>query len=442
MSQTPKLQAIRGMNDILPNDIYRWEFLEQQLFQWLKRYGYKQIRTPILEKTGLFIRAIGEVTDIVEKEMYTFTDNLNDESLTLRPEGTASCVRAVLEHNLLYNANQRLFYIGPMFRHERPQKGRYRQFHQLGVETLGFADPEIDAELLVMTARLWKTLKLDQYLTLEINTLGTSEERLAYRQILINYFEEHLELLDEEAKRRLHKNPLRILDSKNPAMQDMISKAPKLLDNLGESSKAFFERVQTILTQAEINFTINTRLVRGLDYYNHTVFEWTTNQLGAQGTVCAGGRYDGLVSQLGGKPTPASGFAIGLERLLSLLELINLDIPQNDLDIYIVNLPSANQDANEFYKYILNISERLRDQNLNVLVHTGGGSFKSQFKKADQSGAKFALIIGESEFENQTMTIKSLRNELIKEQSEQQITLNLQQALEYLWSILKNPKTA
>ncbi|MHB1231826.1 MAG: histidine--tRNA ligase [Burkholderiales bacterium] len=400
MSKT--LQAIRGMNDILPDAAPLWQHFEQIARDWLHAYGYREIRMPIVEQTGLFKRAIGEVTDIVEKEMYTWSDALNNESLTLRPEGTASCVRAVLEHNLLFGSPQRLFYTGPMFRHERPQKGRYRQFHQVGVESLGYAGPDMDAEHIVMSARLWKQLGLSG-IALQINTLGTAQDRARHRARLIHYLEQRQDQLDEEAKRRLHSNPLRILDSKNPALQALIAQAPKLLDDLDEVSLKHFEELQALLRAAGIAFSINPRLVRGLDYYNFTVFEWVTDRLGSQGTVCAGGRYDGLVEQLGGKPAPACGFAMGVERLLALMEAQgNVPAPAVP-DIYLAHFGAQAQ------TYALSAAEQLRDAGLRVLLHCGGGNFKTQMKKADASGARFAVIIGDDEVGEGKVSLKSLR---------------------------------
>ncbi len=390
------------MNDILPEHAALWEFFEDTVRDWLKSYGYRCIRMPIVEQTGLFKRAIGEVTDIVEKEMYTFTDALNGESLTLRPEGTASCVRAVLQHNLLYNAPQRLWYMGPMFRHERPQKGRYRQFHQVGVESLGFAGPDMDAEQIMMTARLWKRLGL-QDVALEINTLGSSEDRARHRARLVHYLEQHAELLDEDSKRRLKTNPLRVLDSKNPDLQNLIEGAPKLLDDLDEASLKHFEEVQAMLREAGIEYRINPRLVRGLDYYNFTVFEWVTTRLGAQGTVCAGGRYDGLIAQIGGKPAPACGFAMGVERLLALLEEQQFRAPEQPADAYVVHQGEAAD------RFALLAAETLREQGLHVILHCGGGSFKAQMKKADASGARYAVIIGDEEAAEGQLTLKPLR---------------------------------
>jgi histidyl-tRNA synthetase len=363
---------------------------------------------PIVEPTPLFKRAIGEVTDIVEKEMYSFIDGLNGEALTLRPEGTAGCVRAVIEHNLAARQTQRLYYIGQMFRHERPQKGRYRQFHQVGVESFGMSGPDIDAEMILMGARLWADLGLEG-IELQLNSLGQPDERAQHRAALITYFEENAELLDEEAKRRLHTNPLRILDTKNPAMQDMCSAAPKLIDYLGAESLAHFEGVQRVLRDAGIPFKINPRLVRGLDYYNLTVFEWVTDKLGAQGTVCAGGRYDGLVEQLGGKPTPACGFAMGIERLIALIKDSGGEPATPAPDVYLVHQGDLAS------RMAFQVAEGLRDQGIDVLQHCGGGSFKSQMKKADGSGAMFAVIIGDDEATSGEVQLKSLRQEGIEQ---------------------------
>lgn len=402
MSQT--LQAVRGMNDVLPDEAEFWELFEDTIRSWLKGYGYRPIRMPIVEPTPLFKRAIGEVTDIVEKEMYSFIDGLNGEALTLRPEGTAGCVRAVIEHNLAARQTQRLYYMGQMFRHERPQKGRYRQFHQVGVESFGIAGPDIDAEMILMGARLWADLGLDG-IELQLNSLGQPDERAQHRAALIAYFEEHAELLDEDAKRRLHTNPLRILDTKNPAMQELCAAAPKLIDYLGAESLAHFEGVQRVLRDAGIPFTINPRLVRGLDYYNLTVFEWVTDKLGAQGTVCAGGRYDGLVEQLGGKPTPACGFAMGVERLIALIRESGGEPAAPAPDVYLVH------QGDEAARLAFRVAEGLRDQGVNVLLHCGGGSFKSQMKKADGSGAAFAVIIGDDEAATGEAQLKALREE-------------------------------
>ena len=402
MSQT--LQSVRGMNDILPDEAEFWEIFEDTVRSWLKAYGYRPIRMPIVEPTPLFKRAIGEVTDIVEKEMYSFEDSLNGEQLTLRPEGTAGCVRAVIQHGLANQVPRRLYYIGQMFRHERPQKGRYRQFHQVGVESIGFAGPEIDAEMILMGARLWADLGLDG-IQLQINSLGQPEERAQHRAALITYFEEHAEILDEDAKRRLYTNPLRILDTKNPALQDMCAAAPKLIDYLGAESLAHFEGVQRVLRDAGVPFTINPRLVRGLDYYNLTVFEWVTDKLGAQGTVCAGGRYDGLVEQLGGKSTPACGFAMGVERLIALIKESGGEPAAPAPDVYIVH------QGDEASRLAFRVAEGLRDQGIDVLLHCGGGSFKSQMKKADSSGATFAVVIGDDEAATGEAQLKSLREE-------------------------------
>ena len=391
------------MNDILPDEAQLWLWFEDTVRELLDSYGYRNIRMPLVEPTALFKRAIGEVTDIVEKEMYSFEDRLNGDQLTLRPEGTASCVRAVLQHNLLYNAPQRLYYSGPMFRHERPQKGRYRQFHQIGVEALGYADPEIDAEQILMCARLWRKLGL-QDVSLQLNTLGDAAARKQHRDKLIVYLEQYADLLDADAQRRLHSNPLRILDSKNPAMQELIAGAPKLMEDLHEDAILHFEAVQSILNQHGVAYEINPRLVRGLDYYNRTVFEWVTTRLGAQGTICAGGRYDGLVEQIGGKPAAACGFAMGVERLLALLQEDGAVQPGVPLDVYLVHQGEL-ADAMAGM-----LAEKLRDAGLRVALHCGGGSFKSQMKKADSSGAHCAIIIGDDEVQSKQATLKSLRN--------------------------------
>lgn len=395
------IRSIRGMNDILPEATPYWQVIETILKDVLAGYGYQEIRFPIVEKTELFKRSIGEVTDIVEKEMYTFEDR-NGDSLTLRPEGTAGCVRAAMQNGLL-NQTQRLWYMGPMFRHERPQKGRYRQFHQIGVEAYGFNGPDIDAEMIMLTARLWKALGL-KGVTLQINSLGSTEARLAYREVLIAYFEQHQSELDEDSQRRLHSNPLRILDSKNPEMQALNDAAPKLIDYLDEESKQHFEQLCQILDSVNIAYEINPRLVRGLDYYGKTVFEWVTDQLGSQGTVCAGGRYDGLVAQLGGKETTAIGFAIGLERLVALLEATDAlpEIKQTDAYLVAVGEQAMAQAAL--------LTERLRDElpGIRLISHCGGGSFKSQFKRADRSGARWTLILGDEEVSNQTIGIKTM----------------------------------
>ncbi|NTV12050.1 MAG: histidine--tRNA ligase [Zoogloea sp.] len=399
MSQT--LQAVRGMNDILPDEAELWEQFEDIIRDWLKSYAYRPIRMPIVEPTPLFKRAIGEVTDIVEKEMYSFEDALNGEQLTLRPEGTASCVRAAIQHSMLQTP-QRLYYMGQMFRHERPQKGRYRQFHQIGIEALGFDGPDIDAEHILMCARLWDDLGLED-VRLEINSLGSAEERAVHRAALIAYLEQHQEQLDEDGKRRLYTNPLRVLDTKNPAMQAVVEGAPRLMDYLGEESLRHFEGVQAILKDAGLPYRINHRLVRGLDYYNRTVFEWVTTRLGAQGTICAGGRYDGLVSQLGGKPCPAAGFAMGVERLLALWQESGGEADRVVPDAYVVNLGDAAS------RFAFTAAEALRGHGFAVQMHCGGGSFKSQMKKADASGAPFALVIGDDEAAAGEVSLKPLR---------------------------------
>ncbi|MBT8122551.1 MAG: histidine--tRNA ligase [Gammaproteobacteria bacterium] len=398
------LQAVRGMNDILPAESSAWQYLEDTLRDVVHAYGYSEIRLPLLEKTELFKRSIGEVTDIVEKEMYTFDDR-NGDSLTLRPEGTASCVRACLQHGLLHNQVQRLWYMGPMFRHERPQKGRYRQFHQVGVESFGMPGPDIDAEMIFMTARMWERLGLAGA-SLQINSLGTQAARADYRNALVEYLQAHADALDEDSNRRLASNPLRILDSKNPAMQDLIAAAPRLPDYLDDESTEHFAGFCALLDAAGITYDINPRLVRGLDYYSKTVFEWVTDQLGAQGTICAGGRYDGLVEYLGGKATPAFGFALGLERLLALLMSADAELPANEPHLYMVVSGAAATERG------LVLADELRDAvpGLRLQVNCGGGSFKSQFKRADRSGADLALVIGDEEVEQKTAVLKPLRS--------------------------------
>lgn len=409
------------MNDVLPDQTPMWEFFEQTVREWLRGYGYRNIRMPVLEKTDLFVRSIGEVTDIVEKEMYTFVDQLNGDSLTLRPEGTASCVRAAIQHNLLYAGPCRVFYWGPMFRHERPQKGRFRQFHQVGVEALGFKGPDVDAEHMIMGARLWKDLGLDD-IRLEINSLGSSESRARYRSRLVEYLEARDDELDADSRRRLHSNPLRVLDSKNPAMQDVVEQAPRLADDLDDESLAGFEHLQSLLRAAGVGFTINPRLVRGLDYYNDAVYEWTTTKLGAQGTVCAGGRYDGLFEQIGGKPSAACGFAMGIERLLALMEDAGRVAPSTAPDAYVVHVgDSATQHA-------WKAAEAMRGAQLAVVLHCGGGSFKSQMKRADGSGARFAVIIGDDEAQAGVVSLKPLR------ETGQQQKLSIEQAAEQIRS--------
>ena len=401
-----KIQAIRGMNDILPEDSYKWEWIEYRIQQWLLSFGYENIRTPVLESTDLFVKSIGVATDIVEKEMYTFTDALNGDSLTLRPEGTASAVRAALEHNMTYSSPRRLYYFGPMFRHERPQKGRYRQFHQVGVEALGFSGPVVDAENVLMASELWKLLELpSEACRLEVNSLGSSDDRVKYREALVGYLKDNENLLDADSCRRLHTNPLRVLDSKNPDTQKIVASAPKLLNFLSAESVANFDRFKSLLQRANIDFKVNPNLVRGLDYYNDVVYEWKTDYLGAQGTICAGGRYDGLAEQIGGKSVPACGFALGIERVLAVLEHCKISIPKQTPDVYVVFADLKTQD------YAWDVSTELRQNNLCVVLHGGAGSLKSQMKKADNSGAKFAIILGESEAENKTVSLKRLRDE-------------------------------
>jgi len=399
------IQAIRGMHDILPTQTPLWQLLEERVRMVLAGYGYSEIRMPILEMTDLFKRSIGEVTDIVEKEMYTFDDR-NGDSLTLRPEGTAGCVRACIENGLIFNQVQRIWYQGPMFRHERPQKGRYRQFHQIGVETYGMAGPDIDIEVILLTSRLWKALGLEG-LTLQLNSLGTSEERAIYRDRLVAYLTEHHAKLDEESKRRLQSNPLRILDTKNPEMLPLVAEAPTLFEHLGEESRAHFDAITRALDAAGVGYEINPRLVRGLDYYARTVFEWVTDRLGAQGTVCAGGRYDGLVEQLGGKTTPAVGFAMGIERLIALLEESPTAQEVSGLDAYLVLVGERPQAEG------LILAEKLRDAvpGIRLMTHCGGGGFKAQFKRADKSGARWALVVGDSELERGVVGLKPLREE-------------------------------
>ena len=398
---TSKVLGVKGMNDILPEYSSHWLYLEEQIRNWLNLYGYNNIRTPIIESTNLFHRSIGEVTDIVEKEMYSFTDNLNGDLLTLRPEGTAGVMRAVIEHNLLYNSSQKLWYTGPMFRHERPQKGRYRQFNQLGVEALGFKGPDIDCEIILMLNHLWQILGLVN-IELHINCLGNKSERLSHRQALIDYFEQNLDRLDEEAKRRLHTNPLRILDTKNPMMQDLVENAPKLLEFLGDESILHYTTWKKYLDSNNISYIEDHRLVRGLDYYNLSVFEWISHDLGSQATVCGGGRYDPLFDELGSKPNYGIGFAIGLERLLLILEANDKLNQKNHLDVFIVN-DGCGADLIAF-----KLASLLRAANFSVIQNLGGGNFKSQFKKAASLNAKFALVIGESEVQDGTVVVKSM----------------------------------
>jgi histidyl-tRNA synthetase len=398
------IRAVRGMNDILPAESALWRDFEAKVEAWLERHGYRNIRMPLVEPTQLFRRAIGEATDIVEKEMYSWRDELNDEQLTLRPEGTASCVRAAIEHSLVYDGPKRLWYSGPMYRHERPQKGRYRQFHQYGAEALGYGGPDIDAEHIAMCAALWRELGLDG-IRLELNSIGAPEERARYRADLVRHLQKHEERLDADAKRRLQTNPLRTLDSKNPMVQEVVASAPTLTDYLGEASLAHFDGLKRLLAAAGVSYRVNPRLVRGLDYYNLTVFEWISDRLGAQGTVCGGGRYDGLFVQLGGKPTPATGFAMGNERLIALLVEAERRPAARPPDAYVL---SQGEGALES---AFRVAQDLRAHGLQVIVHAGGGSLKSQMRRADASGARYALIVGEEELRAGEITVKPLRGE-------------------------------
>ena len=418
-----KLQSVRGMRDILPEQSSSWQFIENTARELFNGYGYKELRTPIIESTDLFKRSIGDATDIVEKEMYTFEDR-NGDSLTLRPEGTAGCVRAGMQHGLLHNQQQRIWYIGPMFRHERPQKGRYRGFYQAGIETYGIATPDIDAEVIAVAARFWKKLGFKN-VRLEINSLGSNEARQVYRDILVEYFSAHQEQLDEDSQRRLHKNPLRILDTKNPRMKQLVADAPDLLDFLDDESKEHFESLKERLDVMGIKYQVNSRLVRGIDYYNRTVFEWITDDLGAQGTICAGGRYDGLVKQLGGRETPACGFGIGLDRLQLLVEEQGLDKSEFDPNIYFVMV------GKEAELVGLSAAESLRDSysDLRIIVNGGSGSFKSQLKRADNSNADYAFILGGSEVEEKTITIKPLRKGL---ETSEQLTIPQDQLTDFV----------
>ena len=415
------IQAIRGMNDCSPTESPLWQWIEGQVRQILSSYGYSEVRMPIVESTPLFARAIGEVTDVVSKEMYTFWDN--DEQLTLRPEGTAGCVRAAIEHGWIYNNEQRLWYMGPMFRHERPQKGRYRQFHQAGVEVFGIATPEIDAELIILTARLWKALGIDQHVSLQLNSIGSLEARANYRSALVAFLENHQNLMSEEEKERLVKNPLRILDTKNQALQDVLDGAPKLLDYLDDESREHFAQLCGLLDAVGIQYEINPKLVRGLDYYNKTVFEWVTSALGAQGTVCGGGRYDGLVEQLGGHATSGVGFAMGLERLVLLVQEVNKSIPvKSAVDIYVVYQGEGTTLA------AFQLAEKLRSElpHLSTMLHCSGGNFKKQFKRADKSGATLALVLGESEVQNNQVVVKHLLG------AEEQQTIDVDNLIEHV----------
>ncbi|KLV05983.1 histidinol dehydrogenase [Photobacterium aquae] len=399
-----QIQAIRGMNDCLPTQSPLWQKVESTIKHVVSAYGYSEVRMPIVESTHLFSRAIGEVTDVVEKEMYTFDDR-NGDSLTLRPEGTAGCVRAGIQNGLLYNQEQRLWYTGPMFRHERPQKGRYRQFHQFGVEVFGLNGPDVDAELIMMTARMWRELGIHQHVRLELNSIGSLEARADYRQALVAFLEQHIDILDEDCKRRMHTNPLRVLDTKNAAIQEVLVDAPKLSEYLDEESKQHFDGLCELLDAAGIEYQVNERLVRGLDYYNRTVFEWITESLGSQGTVCGGGRYDGLVEQLGGKATPAVGFAMGLERLVLMMETLELNDVRRAVDVYMVTAGEGTMMAG------MKLAEKLREEvpGLRVMSHFGGGNFKKQFKRADNVGAAVALVLGENEIAENTVVVKDLR---------------------------------
>ena len=415
------IQAIRGMNDCAPTESPLWQWVEGQVKQVLASYGYSEVRMPIVESTPLFARAIGEGTDVVSKEMYTFWDN--DEQLTLRPEGTAGCVRAAIEHGWIYNNEQRLWYMGPMFRHERPQKGRYRQFHQAGVEVFGIANPEIDAELIILTARLWKALGIDQHVSLQLNSIGSLEARANYRSALVAFLENHQDLMSDEEKERLVKNPLRILDTKNQALQEVLNDAPKLLDYLDEESRTHFATLCQLLDDMGIAYEVNPKLVRGLDYYNKTVFEWVTSALGAQGTVCGGGRYDGLVEQLGGHAAPGVGFAMGLERLVLLVQEVNAAVPvANTVDVYLVySGEGATLNAFQLAETIRSALPQVR-----VMTHCSGGKFQKQFKRADKVDAKLALVIGESEVAEKTVVVKDLRS------SAEQVTISQADIIETL----------
>ena len=415
---SPKIAAVRGMNDLLPAQAPLWEAFEAQAVRTLQSYGYAQIRTPILEATALFRRGLGEVTDIVEKEMYSFVDSLNGEALTMRPENTAGVVRAAIEHSLLYEGPSRLWYMGPMFRHERPQRGRYRQFHQIGAEALGLAGPDVDAEQIVMLGRLWRVLGLAG-VRLELNTLGQPPERARHRAELIRYLEGQHDRLDEDARRRLHSNPLRILDTKSASMQELVAGAPRLLDYLGEASLTHFEQLQQLLRSAQVDFAVNPRLVRGLDYYNLTVFEWVSDRLGAQGTLCGGGRYDGLIELLGGKPAPACGFSVGIERVIELMRDNAGASARPDCEVYVLHQGGAT------FEPAMRAAERLRDCGLDVILHAGEASLKAQMKRADASGARYAVIVGEQEAAESVAAVKALRTSDQADEFAQQQTVAL-----------------
>lgn len=416
-----KFTGVKGMNDMLPQDAAVWQHVQSTCVGVLERYGYQEIRTPILENTRVFTRGVGEVTDIVEKEMYSFVDSMNGDQLTLRPECTSAVVRAVNEHNLLYGTNQRLWYFGPMFRHERPQRGRYRQFYQLGAEALGMEGPDVDAEMIMMLSRMWKALGVGP-VKLELNTLGALEERQAHRDALIRYFEQNQDVLDEDAKRRLYTNPLRILDTKNPEMQDLVNAAPRLLDFLGEKSRGFLSRLEELVSAAGIEYTINPRLVRGLDYYNHTVFEWITDRLGAQGTICGGGRYDPLVEMLGGRPAPGVGFAMGIERVIELLREVGQVPVSTQTDVYVIHHGGDTQ------KDALLLAEAMRDADVRVIVHPGEGSIKSQMKKADASGAEYAVFATADELAQGKVAVKCLREHAVEVPFAQQTLVDVADA--------------
>lgn len=420
------IQAIRGMNDLLPQDTSVWQQIETVLRSVVGSYGYSEVRMPVLEKTALFCRAIGEVTDVVEKEMYTFEDRSGD-MLSLRPEGTAGCVRACLEHNLIYNQEQRLWYMGPMFRHERPQKGRYRQFHQLGCEVFGLEGPDVDAELIIMTAQIWKTLGIEKEVTLQLNTLGSKEERASYKKELVAFLEKNFDSLDEDSKRRTHTNPLRVLDSKDPGVIELLKNAPSLSSHFGEKTLNHFNELKALLDAAGVAYEINDRLVRGLDYYNYTVFEWVTTALGSQGTVCGGGRYDGLVEELGGTPTPAVGFGLGLERLILLLTTLDKVQAKAIADVYVIGQGS------DIQKHLSLTASYLRSKldGVRVMMHCGGGNFKKQFKKADRVGARVAVVLGDEEIAKNQVTLKDMTDK-----DAQQMTVALNESIELIGRIL------
>ncbi len=430
--KSKKLVAVKGMNDIMPPDSAQWEWLEEKVRELMERYAYRNLRTPIIEQTALFVRGLGEVTDIVEKEMYSFEDRLNGEQLTLRPEATAGVVRAVVEHSMLYEGGKRLYYMGPMFRHERPQRGRYRQFHQVGAEALGFFGAEVDAELIILADSLWRSLGLKN-IRLEINSLGQPNERKKHRDALIKYFECHIDLLDEDARRRLYSNPLRILDTKNVAMQSVVESAPQMIDFLGDESKAHLAKVKNILDASNVAWTLNPRLVRGMDYYNLTVFEFITDQLGSQGTICGGGRYDYLIEQIGGKSAPAVGWALGVERVLELLNEQEQLVPTLAPDAYAIVPMAADLPR------VMQILQQLREEGVRIQMHTpansieGMGSIKTQFKKADASGAYYALIFGSDELIRQCVGVKSLRDSSVE-----QIDRPLETVAEWASTLLSN----